>query len=726
MMLRLLLLSLVLLWQCTSSSAPIHTISSPPLTNDETRSITRKEFFKSDWKPLAAVNSWEAAPGGAILHWSDGRSGLVRFLSSNVVQIWIPSSSLDQMDEAQVIRAPSIPAVETSMTDQGLLVVNASASILINLKTLSWELRWGDAVVVTSAAGPLQAGHRLYQRLTETSAAQWSGPGLSADQTQVKFWSTSPAHDDAWGPFVGPALLGEGGNRPFLCFLDSNAAAYSRHDTETGLGTLENGLNLLLATAARPDETAAALSEITGRLPLLPDWAHQTLLLRRSTAVLSFVRTAGLSIGGIISPQPAPPTFHSVVAAEGQTTLYAPAMSITPWAGSSEWTRLWGNAPGLKTAQANNLVPVWSLGRISQSQATQNPHQRIVTLSDSAGLGTVRSAWPQVEQTPQNQTGSIAAMLDWGMAGQGTPAVVLNLQDLAQGTTREGAFRALSNVLLAPVLTLDWGDQPSTLWAALSSTDQKRLKNLLAVRSSFQPFLTQWSREMSTAGAPFWKPLWAQDAHNHPSALPQDEFLVGPLLQAEVYGTAPTRQVSLPGPGVWFDFWTGEEFGGGQTYDVDVHEDRPILFVRAGGFVTVQDADTYDGKDLYRAKTIHVFPGGRGHSQYYSDDGISRTKDSGEFWETALSFDYAENTMTLTHEAIHKASSWKADDYLLYRVHDVYRPKRVSIDGKAVPLFGDSWGITDSDRSAAWYESDHTLLIKTFHPERPQTIQVNF
>ena len=98
----------------------------------------------------------------------------------------------------------------------------------------------------------------------------------------------------------------------------------------------------------------------------------------------------------------------------------------------------------------------------------------------------------------------------------------------------------------------------------------------------------------------------------------------------------------------------------------------------------------------------------------------------GAHWETTLVYDFAQKEMTLDHEAVSGTSRFKPDPYLLYRLHNVFRPKQVKIDGKTIPLYGDSWGITDTDRSAAWYESDHTLLVKTFHPEKEQSIQISF
>ncbi len=121
-----------------------------------------------------------------------------------------------------------------------------------------------------------------------------------------------------------------------------------------------------------------------------------------------------------------------------------------------------------------------------------------------------------------------------------------------------------------------------------------------------------------------------------------------------------------------------------------------------------------------------MFPGGRGEGTYWFDDGLTLGWKKGTYFETKISFDFSQRGMELDQEVVNTATGLQPDPYVLYRLHDVYRPQQIRIDGRPIPLYGDSWGITDSDRSAAWYESDHTLLIKTFRPDRAQTIQMSF
>jgi hypothetical protein len=373
----------------------------------------------------------------------------------------------------------------------------------------------------------------------------------------------------------------------------------------------------------------------------------------------------------------------------------------------------------------NNRLPVLEARVAAGVQAARAPGLRPLVLAGSAALGSVRWALPQIAVTVGDES-ALPRVLGLAETGMGTPAVRLDLTPLAAKSTRNAAFQALLSWLMAPVLTLDWGPDPAAFWNGLAEPDQRRLKAILDRRSQFKPLFAQLARQ-AAAGRSAWTPVWFAAPADPKALAADDEFLVGDsLLAAPVSGNATGRQVYLPGPGVWFDFWSGEEFGGGKTYSVDAYADKPLLFVRAGSFVPVREPEAFDGKDVYNPLTVHVFPADRGEGSYYRDDGVTTAWKSGGAWETRLTYDSTQNSMTLEHEAVTTTGLLKPDPYLMYRLHNVFRPKAVKIDGKAIPLFGDSWGITDTDRSAAWYESDHTLLIKTFRPEREQAIDISF
>ena len=716
---------LLLFWQCAS---PPQAPQRERFDDDDHRSVSRADFAASGWRPVPGAVRWQAEPSGVTLQLADGREASLTFPAAGVVRWWVaPGPGEKPLSPAA--RYPDHGAAVTAQENGGVLALDTpDLSVRLRLADLSWTLIRGDTAVVHTAGGPRMAGRRLLQAFASADAA-WFGPGLETD-TSAKFWISNDP--DTVGPWAAPLLFGLGAV-PFAVVLDNSYQTYSRvTGSEASLGALNGGLDLLVAASPDPAAVLSSLTSITGRPPALPAWAVATAVALPAAETGAFIRQAGLAVGlasGAAADRqalqfrqiaadpaavPADPTSPETRKTWPSWVPNGAGASLAPYAGSTLWAaRFDDEGRNSLLARENNLIPAWEAQAVAENAASAIP-----ITTPSAGPGASR--WALAELTDRD---SLQRALSLGLAGFGVPAFRVDVTGLAGADTKEAAFRQLLSRLMAPVLTLDWGPDPAAFWAALSDADKKRLKTILDVRSQFAPALALAARQASATGVPVWRPVWFANARG-PQTASADEFLLGDLLVAPVAAGAAKRQVYLPGPGVWFDFWTDEEYGGGQSYDVDFKPDRPLLFARGGAFVATRDPQIFDNHDVDNPVTMHVFPGGRGQGTYYYDDGVSGGK-PGTFFETRLLYDFAERDMTLEHQAV-SAGTLRPEPYLLYRLHNVYRPRQVSIDGKPVPLYGPSWGVTDSDRSAAWYEDNRSLLIKTFRPEKSQTILMNF
>jgi len=758
------LLSLLpfLVWACTtppvSPPRPLEKALQPSAIlsptegpDDDHKSVSRDEFRQSLWKPLPASVSWKPEPTGISVTLSDTRVLRLSFVTPSVLRWWVPAGPGDQpLSPGARYPAPPSLTVITKEVEGVVFLDTPGLGARLRLSDLSLTLVRGDRTILRTLKGPQSAGRRLVQAFEVQDAARWFGPSL-ARAAAVKNWVDLSPNADETGPFALPALFGAGGGLPFGVVLDNSYQTYTRiTDQEVSLGALNGGLDLLVAAAPQASSVVEALSGLTGRPALPPLWAHGTALVLPDSDPGTFVRRAKLaiqtSVGSTAVPRPRFQTLTQV------SPVATPLPDLTLPATRSLWTKTRGIAellpgsgislpavPGRRDwnarfddggkgsplARMNNQLPGLEAQAVSEAWRALNPGLRPFVLAGSGSWGTIRQALPEI-RVVAGRDEVLPQVLVLGMAGLGTPAVHLDLTPLADPATRSAAFQSLLVWMLAPVLTLDWGPDPSAFWLGLPEPDRQRLKAILDRRAQFKPLFAQTARQASNTGRSAWQPLWFMAPSDVQALARDDEFLLGDgLLAAPVTGGATSRSVYLPGPGVWFDFWSGEEFGGGRAYDLEARPDRPLLFARGGAIVPLREPETFDDKDVYNPLTVHVFPGGRGVGAYYLDDGKTLASQSA-YWETKLLYDFAQKDMTLEHQAVNTTGLLKPDPYLLYRIHNVFRPKQVRIDGKPIPLYGDSWGITDTDRSAAWYESDHTLLLKTFRPEREQTIVMSF
>lgn len=153
-------------------------------------------------------------------------------------------------------------------------------------------------------------------------------------------------------------------------------------------------------------------------------------------------------------------------------------------------------------------------------------------------------------------------------------------------------------------------------------------QSAIELRYKLLPYNYTLAWENTQNGAPLMRPLFFEepensDLYNYDAAyLWGDNFLVAPIMKPGVV----TKELYLPNTSSWFDFYTGQEYAGGQTIEVDVNMETIPTFVRAGSIIPMakpmQTTKEYDGNTL----EIHYYYDGseEGASfSMYNDDGLS-------------------------------------------------------------------------------------------------------
>ncbi|PWJ40769.1 glycoside hydrolase family 31 protein [Sediminitomix flava] len=151
------------------------------------------------------------------------------------------------------------------------------------------------------------------------------------------------------------------------------------------------------------------------------------------------------------------------------------------------------------------------------------------------------------------------------------------------------------------------------------------VRKFVKLRYRLLPYIYTIAYDNSVTGMPLMRPLFFEDETNmdlvdyKDAYLWGDDFLVAPIVSAGV----KQKDVVFP-KGVWFDFWTGERYEGGQKHTVAVNYETIPVFVRAGAFIPMIDdimsTKDYSSEDL----TIHFYADESvksSKSKMYEDDG---------------------------------------------------------------------------------------------------------
>lgn len=179
---------------------------------------------------------------------------------------------------------------------------------------------------------------------------------------------------------------------------------------------------------------------------------------------------------------------------------------------------------------------------------------------------------------------------------------------------------------------------------------EEHLRRMLNLRYRLMPYIYSEAWQITRHGSTLMRPL-VMDFTGDQSALRQRyEYLFGKaLLVAPV--TAPQVkewQVYLPTSAVWYDFWTGRRYSGGQTIKVDAPLDRLPIFVRAGSIIPMGPFIEYAAQQNDPIE-IRIFPGANGEFVLYEDENDNYNYEKGAFSTILFNWDDARNELTL-HE----------------------------------------------------------------------------
>lgn len=228
-------------------------------------------------------------------------------------------------------------------------------------------------------------------------------------------------------------------------------------------------------------------------------------------------------------------------------------------------------------------------------------HAEIVNLSRSAWAGTQRygaAVWSgDIRSRFEVLRAQIPAGLNIAMSG--IPWWTTDIGGFMQGDIRTDYFKELivrwfQFGVFCPLFRLHGVREPlNGLYGAQSSGSENEvwsfgeqayeiITHLLFLREKLKPYLRVLNQAAHEHGAPPMRPLYFDFPSDPAAANLADQFMLGPdLLVAPVTEQgASSRQVYLPAGAEWVDAWTGQEYPGGQLYQVSTPLKRIPVFWR--------------------------------------------------------------------------------------------------------------------------------------------------
>lgn len=156
-------------------------------------------------------------------------------------------------------------------------------------------------------------------------------------------------------------------------------------------------------------------------------------------------------------------------------------------------------------------------------------------------------------------------------------------------------------------------------------------RKFIELRYQLLPYFYDLFWQGEKTGLPMMRPLVLHYENDENTWNLNDEFLVGEnLLVAPIVTQGATRRIVYLPAGVWYDFFTGKEYQGGQHYMVEAPLDTCPVFAKAGSMIPTYEVMQFVGERPYDTLKLLVFPG-EGKYLHYQDNGEDFAYQSGEY-----------------------------------------------------------------------------------------------
>jgi len=292
---------------------------------------------------------------------------------------------------------------------------------------------------------------------------------------------------------------------------------------------------------------------------------------------------------------------------------------------------------------ANNPVAIRQLyGMILQDMFCDHmkkQNMRTYGLVRSSYIGASNKSFV-IYSDHYDHKGYVTALVNASMAG------VLWTPEIRSANSAEEWIRRFQTVCFSPMMMLNAWASHTKPWSFPEVTDMVR--DVIQLRQNLLPYIYTAFYNYNQKGIPPFRAMileqgyvshekmtgGALDDTENPYEEQKrvevtDQYMMGPsILVAPVFTGQKTRKVVLP-KGNWYDFYTGDFAGNGETITVKTRLEQIPLFVKDGAIIPMlSSANNTDNKE-----SLEVRHYGKKENQYllYNDDGESYNFENGDY-----------------------------------------------------------------------------------------------
>jgi alpha-glucosidase len=220
---------------------------------------------------------------------------------------------------------------------------------------------------------------------------------------------------------------------------------------------------------------------------------------------------------------------------------------------------------------------------------------------------------------------------------------------------------------------------------AYSEKGEAIMRKFIQLRYKLLPYLYTAYRETHEKGYPLLRPMlfnYENDKNTHGIS---DQFMIGDhLIVAPIYMPGQNyRAVYLP-EGVWYDYWSNEQYQGGQFIVANALMDSMPIFVKSGGVIPEYPVMNYVGEKDVDELTLNVYFGD-GEYIYYEDNGTDKDYLDEKFNKTLITANKGESEFTIDISSQFTGYDSKVTTYR-FILNGFDSVSNITVNGKEVPF----------------------------------------
>ena len=251
-------------------------------------------------------------------------------------------------------------------------------------------------------------------------------------------------------------------------------------------------------------------------------------------------------------------------------------------------------------------------------------------------------------------------------------------------------------------------------------------KKYIEMRYKLLPYLYNAFEDSVETGKPVQQPLVYHYQKDENTYDINDQFMFGDsMMLAPVVKQGKTnRDVYLPQGETWVNFWTQEEYEGGQTINVDTPLAHLPIFVKKESIIPTREVQQYTGENELTNLVLDTYVDGEASYSFYEDDGKSLNHENGEYDIT--NFNVKEKNNTIEFSQSMEANNYDSalEQYTL-KLNNEEAPKKVQASKNKYKEVSTVDQMTKTKRSY-FYDKETKTIYVNIPVDEGKKVQIKF